>query len=70
MPFSARNRISGVVHTVETDAPIAEVAIDAGDAGELTAVVTSDAAESLDLSPGDEVEAVVEATSVMMDAGQ
>ncbi len=70
MPFSARNRIGGVVHTVETDAPMAEVVIDAGDAGEITAVITSDSAESLDLSPGDEVETVVKATSVMVDAGE
>lgn len=67
MPFSARNRISGVVDTVETEAPMAEVTVDAGDAGDLTAVITSDSAESLDLSPGDEVEAVVKATSVMID---
>lgn len=66
MPFSARNL--GAVTRVESAGPMGRVDVDAGDAGELTVAVTDDA-ESRDLSPADEVEAVVEATSVLVDAG-
>lgn len=36
----------------------------------VAAVITGDSAESLDLSEGDSVDAVIKATAVMIDDGQ
>lgn len=81
MTLSARNRLSGEVRNVETDGLTAEVTVEVGDSanpsdslaagdGEtVTAVITRSSAESLDLSEGDSVDAVIKATAVMIDDG-
>jgi molybdopterin-binding protein len=63
--FSARNRISGVVKSVEADRVMALVEIEAGPYL-LAAAITRDAVEELSLAPGVPVVATIKATSVMV----
>lgn len=64
--LSARNRFPGVVRSVEVDGVMAIVEVQAGPF-RVTAAVTRDAVEELDLREGDPVTATVKATSVMLD---
>jgi molybdopterin-binding protein len=64
--LSARNRFPGVVTSVEVDGVMALVEIEAGP-HRITAAVTRDAVEELDLAPGVHVTAAVKATSVMVE---
>jgi molybdopterin-binding protein len=65
-PLSARNRMAGRVVSVEADGVMALVEIEAGPF-RLTAAVTRDAIQDLDLRPGDAVVATVKATSMMVE---
>jgi molybdopterin-binding protein len=67
-PLSARNRFPGVVRSVEVGGVMALVEIEAGPF-RVTAAVTRDAVDELDLAPGVEVTATVKATSVMVQRG-
>jgi molybdopterin-binding protein len=67
-PLSARNRFPGVVRSVEVDGVMALVEIEAGP-HLITAAVTRDAVEELELAPGVPVTAAVKATSVMVERG-
>ena len=67
-PLSARNRFPGVVRSVEADGVMALVEIEAG-SFLLTAAVTRDAVEELDLVEGARATATVKATSVMVERG-
>ncbi len=66
MQLSARNQIPGRVLAVRTSDLMAEVTIDIGGGRTLTSVITRGAVESLGLKPGDEVTAVIKATTVMV----
>jgi molybdopterin-binding protein len=68
MALSARNRFPGLVRSVEADGVMALVEVAAGPFL-VTAAVTRDAVEELDLREGDEVTATVKATSVMLERG-
>src|SRR6266540_5632806 len=63
--LSARNRLSGVVRSVESDVVMALVEIEAGPYL-LAAAITRDAVEELALAPGVPVVATIKATSVMV----
>jgi molybdopterin-binding protein len=63
--LSARNRLAGVVRSVETDGVMALVEIEAGPYA-LAAAITRDAVEELALAPGIPVVATIKATSVMV----
>ena len=63
--LSARNRLAGVVRSVETDRVMALVEIEAGPYV-LAAAITRDAVEELALRPGAQVVATIKATSVMV----
>ncbi|WP_458188513.1 TOBE domain-containing protein [Haladaptatus sp. NG-WS-4] len=63
--LSARNRLSGEVVAVETGDVTAEVSIDV-DGETVTAVVTRESAENLEIEEGMELTAVVKATDVMV----
>jgi molybdopterin-binding protein len=65
---SARNRLAGVVRSVEVDGVMALVEIEAGPFM-LTAAITRDAVQELALAPGVEATATVKATSVMVERG-
>jgi molybdopterin-binding protein len=64
--LSARNRLTGVVRSVEVDGVMALVEIEAGPFL-ITAAVTRDSVEELALAPGVEATATVKATSVMVE---
>ncbi|MGI8428718.1 MAG: TOBE domain-containing protein [Solirubrobacteraceae bacterium] len=66
--LSARNRFAGRVSSVEVDGVMALVEIQAGPF-RLTAAVTRDAVQELELREGDPVTATVKATSVMVERG-
>ncbi len=68
MTLSARNRFPGRVRSVEADGVMALVEVEAGPFL-VTAAVTRDSVEELDLRQGDEVTATVKATSVMLERG-
>ena len=65
--LSARNRLEGVVRDVKIEGLLAEVELDVGRGGRLVAVITRESAESLGLAPGMTANAVVKATSVMVE---
>jgi len=64
--LSARNRMAGIVRSVEVDGVMALVEIEAGPFL-ITAAVTRDSVEELGLAPGVEATATVKATSVMVE---
>lgn len=66
MELSARNQLPGRVAAVRLGTIMAEVTIDLGGGKSLTSVITRGAAERLGLKEGDEVTAVVKATSVLI----
>src|SRR3954451_21097434 len=66
--LSARNRFPGVVRSVEVDGVMALVEIEAGPFP-LTAAVTRDAVDELQLTVGSPATAAVKATSVMIERG-
>jgi molybdopterin-binding protein len=63
---SARNRLTGVVRSVEVDGVMALVEIEAGPFL-LTAAITRDSVRELGLAPGVRASALVKATSVMVE---
>lgn len=66
LKISARNRINGVVKEVKKDPVATHVKIEIKSPAMITAVITTEAAEDLELRPGDAVVAVVKATEVMI----
>jgi molybdopterin-binding protein len=64
--LSARNRLRGIVRSVEVDGVMALVEIEAGPFL-ITAAVTRDSVEELGLAEGVEATAAVKATSVMIE---
>lgn len=67
--ISARNRMPGVVRSVERDGVMALVEIEAGPFL-ITAAVTRDSVDELGLAEGVEATATVKATSVMIERGR
>ena len=67
--LSARNRLPGIVRSVEVSGVMALVEIEVGP-HLITAAVTRDAVEELGLAPGVPATAAVKATSVMIERGQ
>jgi molybdopterin-binding protein len=66
--LSARNRMAGVVRSVESDGVMALVELEAGPFL-VTAAITRDSVEELGLAAGVTATAVVKATSVMIERG-
>jgi molybdate transport system regulatory protein len=66
MKLSARNRFKGKVVAVEKGVITAKVKVEVKMPITVTAVITKDAVEDLDLKVGDEVEAIVKSTEVMI----
>ena len=67
--LSARNRLPGIVRSVERDGVMALVEIQAGPFL-ITAAVTRDSVDELGLEEGVEATATVKATSVMSERGE
>ena len=66
MKLSARNRLKGKVVAVEKGIITAKVKIEIKVPAVVTSVITKEAVEDLDLKVGDEVEAIVKSTEVMI----
>ena len=66
MRISARNHLKGKVTSVEKDGIMALVRINVTEPALVTALVSREAVEDLKIKVGDEVEAVVKATEVMI----
>ena len=64
--LSARNQFKGKVVAVEKGVITAKVKVQVTMPVTVTAVITKDAVEDLDIKVGDEVEAIVKSTEVMI----
>jgi len=69
LKISARNKLKGVVNEIEKGEVAASVRIEIVTPTVITALITTDAVNDLDLKIGDEVEAVIKATEVMVSKG-
>lgn len=66
MKISARNKLSGTVKEVENGIVTAKVKIAIDKPVVVTAIISKEAVEELDIKAGDQVEAVIKATEVMV----
>ncbi|MBR5504137.1 MAG: TOBE domain-containing protein [Methanobrevibacter sp.] len=66
MEISARNGIKGTVEGVKLGEVMASIKIKVEDPALITAVITKESAEDLELAIGDEVKAVIKSTQVMI----
>ncbi|MGC9345341.1 MAG: TOBE domain-containing protein [Candidatus Bathyarchaeales archaeon] len=66
LKISARNRLKGKVKAVEKNAVTAKIKVEITVPAVVTALISREAAEELNIKVGDEVEAVVKATEVMI----
>ena len=66
LKLSTRNRLRGTVRSVERDRAAARVILEVRGPVRLSALITREAADDLDLRPGDTVEALVKSTEVML----
>ena len=66
LKISARNRLKGTVQRVEVGSVTAKVKIKVATPLTVTAIISKEAVEELSLKAGDNVEAVIKATEVMV----
>jgi len=66
LKISARNRLKGVVKSVEKGDVIAKVKMEISAPATITALISREAVEDLNIKAGDKVEAVIKATEVMV----
>ena len=66
MELSARNQLKGKVTGVELGAVMANIKIEVSEPGIITAVITKESAENLDLKDGDDVTALIKSTEVII----
>ncbi len=64
--LSTRNRLRGTVRSVEKDRAAARIILEVRGPTRLSALITREAADDLDLRAGDSVEALVKSTEVML----
>ena len=66
LKISARNRLKGKVVSVEKEGLMAKVKVEISVPASVTSIITKDAAEEFGLKVGDQVEAVIKSTEVMI----
>lgn len=66
LKISARNRLAGVVRGVDKGVVTAKVRIEIQGPVVVTAIISKEAVEDLDIKAGDQVKAVIKATEVMV----
>jgi molybdate transport system regulatory protein len=66
LKISARNRLKGIVKNVEKGDIVAKVKIEVNTPVTITALISTEAVEELDIKKGDTVEAVIKSTEVMV----
>lgn len=65
MQLSARNKLNGTIKAIENGIVTSKVEVDVSGAT-LVAVITKDAVEELGLKQGENITAIVKATSIML----
>ena len=68
MSTSIRNRLPGTIEKIVSDKVVSEVVIGTA-AGTVTSIITTGSVERMNLKEGDEVFAVMKATSVSVEKG-
>jgi len=63
---SARNKLKGVIKSVTTGMVTAEVIIELEGGQEVASIITKGSVQELEFKEGDEVYAIIKATSVMV----
>ena len=66
LKISARNRLKGKVTSVEKDGLMAKIKVEITAPATVTAMISKEAAEDLGIKVGNQVEAIVKATEVMI----
>lgn len=66
MKISARNQLKGKVTQLEKNGLMAKIKVEITAPATVTALISKEAAEDLGLKIGDQVEAIVKATEVMI----
>ncbi len=66
LKLSTRNRLQGTVRSVEKDRAAARIIVEVRGPTRLSALITREAADDLNLHAGDTVEALVKSTEVML----
>ena len=66
LKLSARNRLRGTVKSVEKDHAAARIVLEVRGPARLSALITREAADDLELRPGDTVDALIKSTEVML----
>jgi len=66
LKVSARNQLKGTVKNVEKGIITAKVKIEVDTPAVITAIISKEAVEELDVKPGDKISAVIKATEVMV----
>lgn len=66
LKLSARNRFKGKVESVEIGPIMSNIKIKIEEPGIITAIITKDAVNALDIKKGDTVTAIIKSTEVMV----
>jgi molybdopterin-binding protein len=66
MKISARNVLKGKVKSIVHGSVNSEVVVELSEGVEITSIITKKSAENMNLKEGNEIYAVVKATSVML----
>ena len=66
MDISARNQLKGKIVSVEKGAVMANIKIEVEDPSVITAVITKESAQNLELKDGDDVCAIIKSTEVII----
>lgn len=66
MDISARNQLNGKIVGVDLGNVMANVKIEVTEPGVITAVITKESVENLDLKEGDVVSAIIKSTEVIV----
>ena len=66
MQLSARNQLQGKIQSVDKGAVMANIKIEVTEPNTITAVITKESAEKLDLKEGDEVATIIKSTEVII----
>jgi molybdopterin-binding protein len=66
MEISVRNKINGKIKNVELGAVMASIKIEVEEPGIITALITKESAEGLNLKEGDKVVAIIKSTEIIV----
>ena len=66
MQLSGRNQLKGKVTAVELGAVMASIKIEITEPNTITAAITKESAEKLELAEGDDVAAIIKSTEVIV----